>query len=198
MPTTPNIPTSVRDEVVKLLYADADSLDWERVPAQTKTAQYNQWVQDARIGGLLARFIPNPYLWIKEVPLKEYARALENMGRFNEFTTMHYAPPSDFISPTFGGGWVYVPDSLADKPPHCLATHRSVRRYICWGPPNQFKDLLWAALTAGVKEQGTPGIAVSVRTDAEIESATRRKYRSIGERCGVEVQYVIRPLRRRR
>jgi hypothetical protein len=197
MPTTPNIPPSVRDEVVKLLYADADGLDWERVPAQNKTAQYNQWVQDARIGGLLARFIPNPYLWIKEVPLKEYARALENMGRFHEFTTMHYAPPSNFIPSTFGDGWEYVPDSLADKPPHCLATNGSARRYICWGPPNQFKDLLWAALTSGVKERGRPGIAVSVRTDAEIEAATRRKYQTIGERCEVEVQYVIRPLRRR-
>ncbi|WP_433612570.1 hypothetical protein ACQP2P_01700 [Dactylosporangium sp. CA-139114] len=197
MPTAPNIPLSVRDEVLKLLYADADALDWERLPAQTKTAQYNQWVQDPRIGGLLGRFIPNPHLWIKEVPLKEYARALENMGRFAQFTSMHYPPPSDFIDPTFGGEWTYIPDSQADKPPHCLATDGTTQRYVCWGPPNQFKDLLWAALTAGVKEHGRPGIALSVRTDAEIEAADRRRNQAIGERCGIEVRYVIRPLRRR-
>ncbi|MFF4891935.1 hypothetical protein [Micromonospora chersina] len=194
---SPTIPASVRDEVVKLLYADADSLDWERVPAQRKTTQYNRWVDDQRIGGLLARFIPNPHLWIKEVPLKEYARALENMGRFANFTAMHYSPPAEFIGPVFGSGWSYMPGSLADKPPHCLATDSSTPRYLCWGPPNQFKDLLWAALTAGVKEQGRPGIALSVRSEAEIDATEKRRNQAIGDRCGIEVRYAIRPLRRR-
>lgn len=197
MPTAPNIPASVRDEVVKLLYAEADGLDWERLPAQTKTAQYNRWVEDPAIGGLLARFIPNPHLWIKEVPLKEYARALENMGRFARFTTLHYAPPTDFIAPAFGREWQFVPDSQADKPPHCLATDGSSTRYICWGPPNQFKDLLWAALTAGAKEQGRPGIVLSVRSDAEIDTSDRRRNHGIGEQCGIDVELVVRPLRRR-
>jgi hypothetical protein len=197
MPTAPNIPASVRDEVVKRLYAEADNLDWERLSAQTKSTQYNRWVEDPRIGGLLARFIPNPHLWIKEVPLKEYARALENMGRFAHFTTMQYAPPADFVGPAFGHHWHYVPDSQDDKPPHCLATDGTNTRYICWGPPNQFKDLLWAALTAGLKEQGSPGIALSVRGDSEIEASARRRNERIGARCGIEVTFVVRPLRRR-
>jgi hypothetical protein len=197
MATATNIPASVRDEVVKLLYADADNLDWERLPPQAKTAQYNQWVEDSRIGGLLARYIPNPHLWIKEVPLKEYARALENMGRFATFAGFHYAPPADFIGPTFGGDWKFVEDSQRDKPANCLAWDGTVRRYVCWGPPSQFKDLLWAALTVGVKQQGRPGIVLSVRTDAEIDASDRRQYTAIGERCGIEVRYAIRPLRRR-
>jgi hypothetical protein len=198
MPTAPNIPTIVRDEVVKGLYAAADDLDWERLPAKTKTAQYNRWVEDPNIGGLLARFIPNPHLWIKEVPLKEYARALENMGRFASFTSMHYAPPAEFIAPILGSDWQYVPDSLADKPPHCLATNATTNRYVCWGPPNQFKDLLWAALTAGVKEAGTPAVVLSVRSEAEIEAGDRRRNERIGERCGIEVKFAVRPLRSRR
>ena len=197
MPTNPNIPASVRDEVVKLLYSDADSLDWERLPALKKTSQYNQWVDDPRIGGLLARFIPNPHLWIKEVPLKEYTRALENTGRFSQFSTLHYAPPADFLGPTLGPEWSYVPDSQADKPPHCLATNGAINRYVCWGPPNQFKDLLWSALTAGVKEQEKPALIVSVRTDAEIEAGARRRNSAIGERCGIDVKVVVRPLRKR-
>jgi hypothetical protein len=198
MPTQPNIPTSVRDEVVKLLYAAADTLDWERLSAQTKTAQYNRWVEDPHIGGLLARFIPNPHLWIKEVPLKEYARALENMGRFASFASMHYAPPADFIAPVLGSEWQYVPDSHAEKPAHCLATNGTTNRYVCWGPPNQFKDLLWAALTAGVKESGCPAVVLSVRSEAEIEPGDRRRNERIGERCGIEVTFVVRPLRQRR
>lgn len=197
MATATNIPPGVRDEVVKLLYAEADGLDWERLPGQSKTAKYNQWVEDPNIGGLLARFISNPHLWIKEVPLKEYTRALEDMGRFSRFTTLHYSPPSEFIPQVVGQRWSYVPDSQADKPPHCLATNGSTRRYICWGPPSQFKDLLWAALTVGVKEEGRPGVVLSVRSDAEIEAASRRRNETIGERCGIEVRYAIRPLRRR-
>lgn len=198
MPTATNIPTSVRDDVVKILYADADNLDWERLPAQTKSAQYNRWVEDPRVGGLLARYIPNPHLWIKEVPLKEYARALEDIGRFTMFTGLHYAPPAEFITHAFGARWRFVPDTVSDKPPNCLATDGSTRRYICWGPPNQLKDLLWAALTLGIKHEGPPGIALSVRTEAEIDAADRRRHEVLGGRCGVEVRYIVRPLRRRR
>ncbi|MEU0077280.1 hypothetical protein ABZY58_05150 [Micromonospora tulbaghiae] len=182
---------------MKLLYTDADSLDWERLPAQAKTAQYNRWVDDPRIGGLLSRFVSNPHLWIKEVPLKEYARALENMGRFAQFTALHYSPPSDFIGPVFGPAWRYIPDSQADKPPHCLATDGKTQRYLCWGPPNQFKDLLWAALTIGATESGRPGVALSVRIDAEIDASDRHRNEAIGARCGIEVRYAVRPLRRR-
>lgn len=197
MPNTQHVPTSVRDEVAKILYAEADALDWERLTPQFKTGQYNQWAEDPRIGGLLARFIPNPIGWIKEVPLKEYARALENMGRFASFTTLHYAAPGDFVGPTFGRQWEYVPDSLADKPAHCLATDGVTTRYICWGPPGQCKELLWAAVTAGLEQSGTPGIALSVRSDAEIDPSLQRKHKRIGERCGIEIKYVVRPLRQR-
>ncbi|MEU4215097.1 hypothetical protein [Actinoplanes sp. NPDC026623] len=197
MPTAQSVPTSVRDEVAKILYAEAEALDWERLPAQLKSGQYNQWADDPRIGGLLARFIPNPLGWIKEVPLKEYARALENMGRFASFTTMHYAPPADFIRPTFGRRWEYVPNSQGDKPAHCLATDGTTTRYICWGPPGQCKELLWAAVTAGLEHQGHPAIALSVRSDAEIDNSVQRKHERIGERCGIEIRYMVRPLRQR-
>ncbi|MEU6025365.1 hypothetical protein, partial [Micromonospora sp. NPDC047134] len=138
-----------------------------------------------------------PHLWIKDVPLKEYARALENMGRFVQFTALRYSPPSDFIGPAFGQDWRYIPGSQAEKPPHCLATNGLTKRYICWGSPNHLKDLVWAALTVGVTEQGRPGVALSVRTDADIDASGKRRHQALGERCGIEVKYVVRPLRRR-
>lgn len=118
----PNLPASVRADVIKLLYADADALDWERLPGNRKSEQYRIWVDDPRIGGRVGQYLSDPHGWIKEVPMKEYSRALEGIGRFAPYTPLRYAPPDDFVPRALGRGWRLMVETKGEKPPHCLAT----------------------------------------------------------------------------
>jgi hypothetical protein len=190
----PSLPASIRADVVKLLYADADALDWERLPGTRKSDQYRLWSQDPRIGGRISQYLPDPHGWIKEVPMKEYSRALEGLGRFASFTPLRYAAPDDFVPRALGRGWRLIENTKGDKPPHCTATDGTDERYVCWGKPAQLKDLLWAALTDGLGQGTAPLVIVSLRSEADIEPVERRRHRMIAERCDVELIHVVRPL----
>ncbi|WP_020519357.1 hypothetical protein [Catelliglobosispora koreensis] len=188
------VPLSVRDEVVKLLYADADRLEWERLPDHRKAEQYQRWADDTNIGRRLGDYTSDVHGWIKEIPLKEYSRALEGLGRFAKFTARGYTPAEEFLPRLLGGSWSIVAGSVGDRPTHCMATNGSGLRYVCWGKPKFFKDLLWAALNEGLDNRTTPLIIVCLRSDADIEPAMRRRHEIFGTRCGIGVTHLIRPI----
>jgi hypothetical protein len=189
-----SVPSDVRNEIIKRLYLDADALDWERLSVVQKAAHYQRWVDNPDIGGRLTAYHHQPHLWIKEGPMKEYARALEGMGKYPQFSNRRYAAPEVFVPRVLGDKWSVVHGSVKEKPAHCIAVADSSRRYVCWGGPATFKDLLWAALSDGLTHDSQPAIVVCLRSEADIEPGLRAQHRSIARRCGMEVGHVIRPL----
>src|SRR4051794_32064006 len=83
--------------VVGALYADAEAMDWEHQSLAERTRQYARWTRDARVGGVLTRYMTAEAArsWIKDGPMKEYPRARRGAGRYAEFGHAMGTGPED-------------------------------------------------------------------------------------------------------
>ncbi|WP_433658192.1 hypothetical protein ACQPW1_40180 [Nocardia sp. CA-128927] len=191
-----SVPPEVRDAVLRELYRQVGMLDWEEMSSRDKTKYYTQWVEDPMIGGELADYYTaeGMRVWIKDGPLKEYARALENVGPFARYATRRLSPPSEFIREVLGDSWTMVPGSLGEKPMHCRAESGATRRYLCWGRPRTFRDLLWAAVNQAVTGGSRPLIIVFVTGTQPVEDKLEPQHERIAQHCGVDLAYVRRQL----
>jgi hypothetical protein len=195
MPEIP-IPKDIRESVLRELYRQVGLLNWEDIPSRKKTEYYAQWVEDPTIGGELADYYTaeGMRVWLKDGPLKEYARALEGVGPFAKYTTKRLSPPSEFIARALGETWAIVPDSIGEKPMHCLVTDGAQQRYVCWGNPQTFRDLLWAAVNMALAPAARPTIVVCLSEGKVINPSQRRLHERIAEHCALELAYVHRQL----
>lgn len=193
MPEIP-IPKDIRDNVIRELYRQVGLLDWDDIPVREKTRYYTRWVEDPAIGGELADYhtAEGMRVWLKDVPLKEYARALENFGPFAKYATIHLSPPSEFIPEVLGDSWTIVRDSMGEKPMHCEATDGVHQRYVCWGKPQTFRDLLWAAVNKALGSPTQPMIMVYLSEEQTISPRQRRLHERIAEHCALDLAYVRR------
>ncbi|MFI6262167.1 hypothetical protein [Micromonospora sp. NPDC051006] len=190
----PSVPEKVRAEVIRELYRQVDTLDWEELPARAKTAYYTRWVEDDAIGGVLADYMTSEGMrvWLKDGPLKEYARAVESFGSYAQYVSKHLTPPSEFLFLILGSGWRVRPETIREKPMHCKATDGSRERYVCWGRVRNFRDLVWAALNEAVDSAERPLIVVYGTDDVLIDADRSRRFRRIAEHCGLDVGFVRR------
>jgi hypothetical protein len=188
------VPVEVRDAVVRELYRQVGSLDWEGVSARAKTKHYTQWVEDPAIGGELADYYTaeGMRVWLKDGPLKEYARALEGVGPFAKYTTQRLSPPSEFLPEVLGAAWRIVPSSIGEKPMHCLMTDGNEQRYVCWGKPRTFRDLLWAAVNRALSAQTRPMIVVYLSDGKTADANVRKQHERIADHCSLDLAYVHR------
>lgn len=71
-----NVPEQVRLELKRRLWDIADQAGWMNLSTLRKSRYYEDWTQDAEIGGLLARFMDKGKvrLYIKDTLLKGYVR----------------------------------------------------------------------------------------------------------------------------
>ncbi|MEU8390374.1 hypothetical protein [Micromonospora sp. NPDC048843] len=180
--------------MIRELYRQVGSLDWDDIPSRQKSGYYTKWVEDPAIGGELADYYTadGMRVWLKDVPLKEYARALESFGPFAKFTTKRLSPPSEFIQQVLGEAWGMVPSSIGEKPMHCLATDGIRQRYVCWGKARSFRDLLWAAVNQALDSQARPLIVVYLVEGGGIIGSQRRQHARIAEHCRLDLAYVVR------
>lgn len=193
MPEIP-VPQEIRESVLRELYRQADSLDWEDVPVRQKTSHYRQWVEDPSIGGRLADFYTaeGMRVWLKDGPLKEYARALENFGPFAKYANKRLSPPSEFITEILGDSWTVQPESIREKPMHCLITNGHEHRYVCWGRPHTFRDLLWAAVNKAVSSHLRPLIVVYLTDGKSVSDNQKSLHQKIAKHCELDLAYVHR------
>ncbi len=190
------VPKEVRDEAVRALYRQVETMDWELMSPQQKSQQYARWIDDPAIGGRLTAFqsVEDARLWLKDGPLKEYARALDGVGAFAEFTTKRLSGPEELIHRALGDGWKIIAGSQGEKPLHCLATDGAATKYVCWGKPGTFRDLVWAALKQAVEQPHRPMIVVSLRDGQNVSGDERRQHERIAGHCGVDVRHIHRRL----
>ncbi|MEU8118649.1 hypothetical protein AB0C21_08050 [Spirillospora sp. NPDC049024] len=192
------LPEAIRAEVIEELYRQADELDWELLSATEKKLQYRRWIEDPRIGGVLRSFLDDHRIgtWIKDTPMKEYARAQEGFGSMARYARSRFPGPDHLITQALGDTWKVIPGSVDDKPMHCLANNGATTRYACWGPPMKFRDLTWAALNAAISMPERPIIVVTLRDGLVISDVDRSFQIAIAKHCGVDIRHVHRKLER--
>ncbi|GAA3462115.1 hypothetical protein ACFFSW_14170 [Saccharothrix longispora] len=190
------MPKEVKDSVIRELYRQVGSLDWEAVPTRQRTAYYTRWVEDEAIGGELADYYTaeGMRVWLKDGPLKEYARALENFGSYAAYATKRLSPPDEFVTELLGDRWTIKPGSLGEKPMHCTVIDQTRERYVCWGRPRTFRDMLWAAVNNAVTAPSKPLIVVYVTDDAEVEEQQKQRHELIAKHCSLDLAHVRRRL----
>jgi hypothetical protein len=190
------VPKEIRDAVLYELYRQLGEVDWEDISDRKKTAYYSRWVEDPAIGGELADYYTaeGMRVWLKDGPLKEYARALENFGYYARYTTRQLSPPTEFIPEVLGTQWGIVPHSIDEKPMHCLVTDGVRQRYVCWGKPQKFRDLQWAAVNKALDSPHRPQIIVYLTDGKTVAPTLRRQYERIAAHCAIDLAYVPRTL----
>lgn len=191
-----NLPEALRRRILLSMYRTADELDWEFLSNPGKTAQYRRWFDDPEIGGELRRFASDKdvRVWIKDVPMKEYARAQEGIGKFVPYVRRRFRGADEIVQFFCGPGWSVVPDSVEGKPNHCLATDGNVKRYICWGKAGVLKDLIWAALNEAIDSPTRPGIVITTRDGETLSKHARDRHVRLAKHCGVDLTHLHRTM----
>jgi hypothetical protein len=189
-------PKEVRDAVCRELYRQVNALDWESLGDQQKTEQYSLWVDDPAIGGELADYLTAEGIrvWLKDGPMKEYMRALEGVGAYAEYAMKRFPHIGDTIRDALGHQWRTVPGTLAEKPMHVDITNCSVRRYVCWGQPRTFRDLIWAAVGKAIDTDVRPLILVTLREGRSLDADEQSFQDRVAEHCGIDLIRVTRGL----
>jgi len=179
--------------VVRKLYSDAQELDWEHVSSAEKTARYSAWLDHPEVGGLLQEWMSaeEARVWIKDGPMKEYARSLAGSGPFAEYLDEHPRGSRAAVAAALGPEWSVVDGTTGVKPLHCDARRGEERVRLLWGPSRDFKHLLWAALTS-VDRMPTLDVRIAVfHTVAHpTPKASRQRQQRIGLRCGFKVAHI--------
>lgn len=192
------VPKEIRHEVVRALYQQVETMNWELMSPQQKSQQYARWIDDPAIGGRLTQFqsAEDARVWLKDGPMKEFARALNGVGPFADFTTRRLSGHDELVRRALGDGWGIAPGSQGEKPLHCLATDGTMTRYVCWGDSGKFRDLVWAAVNVAVDLHlhRRPLIIVTIRDGQDVNGEERHRQEHIATHCGIDVRHVHRRL----
>ncbi|MBR7833479.1 hypothetical protein KDL01_09395 [Actinospica durhamensis] len=190
------IPDNVRAEVIVELYRQADQLDWEMLSTREKTTQYQRWIDDPAVGGVLTKYLPaeEARVWIKDVPMKEFVRAQEGLNNFSQYVVRRFAGPEEIVKLALGQGWRVVPDSAGEKPAHCRATDGTTTRYLCWGKDNTMRDLVWAALNQAIDMKTTPLIIITYRSGHAVSKSDQQRHLEVARHCGIELKHIQRTM----
>ncbi|WP_328701503.1 hypothetical protein [Amycolatopsis pittospori] len=175
-------------------------MDWEDIPDREKSKHYARWVADAKIGDVLADYYTadGMRVWLKDTPLKEYARAVEDFGPFAKYASKRLTPPAEFVAPLLGPDWSLVHGSVGEKPMHCTFTDGTRARNIYWGKPRSFSILLWAAVNNAVKTHTRPLMVVYLQDGKAIDEEQRLLHEKIAAHCSIDLAYVNRKLESKR
>lgn len=186
------VPRDQIESVVKALYADADRVDWEHLPPSARTNQYDEWVMDTEIGGVLTKYmsVENARSWIKDGPMKEYGRARLGAGRYAKFGSSSGPSPEQLVAHALGNDAVIVEGSVGVKPFHCLATIDGSRTYLAWDSAKNLRHLLWASISY-LADHASDAACVIVLESMErpTTQAEKRRHGRIGDRCSIPIKY---------
>lgn len=190
------VPDAHLATVVTALYQDADDAGWETLGPRDRSRMYGEWVEAEHVGGVLTRYMTPEAArsWIKDGPMKEYARANRGAGRYAEFGREGGTDVTDVIKVALGTDARLVPGSEAVKPFRCQATASSEESesavLITWGESRQFKDLLWAALRAATEEGVAAHVVVMEPPGRSASPTDRTRQAAMARRCAVGLHYM--------
>jgi len=186
------VPPGQLADVIRTLYAAAEQLGWEHLPLQERSAQYARWIADPAVGGVLTRYMTSEQArsWIKDGPMKEFARARRGSGRYAKYGWPCGTGPSEVVRAALGERWTIIDGSMGDKPSHCRAQRDGESAYLAWGTAPNFRHLVWAALRATVDKDDPAIIVVTETTERPTPEHEAAWHRRIADRCGFRVAHV--------
>jgi hypothetical protein len=183
----------LRRQVIAEIYRRADDLDWDGLSPSDRSTWYVRWLDDPAIGGVLDLHMPRDQarLWIKDVPMKHYARARSGIGPYADLVGSHLPDADQLCRLAFGAGWAPLRGTLKDKPNRCTLTNSGGElAQMLWGPPRAFQSLVWASLNLVVDDQPTPIMLVVTRQGERLTDGQVGRHRRIAERIDVEVRHL--------
>lgn len=187
------LPVSLRTQIVEAIYGDADRLGWQTMPLPDRTKTFNDWIGDDRVGGILTRFMTPEQArsWIKDGPMKEYARALRGAGRYAAQGRHGGTGPLDVVRHALGTN-AEIDGLVGTKPLHCLArqANDAGTAFVTWGDSRNFRNLLWAALRASVLDNLEAHIVVLEPRGLTIASDESKREQALADRCNVQLHHM--------
>lgn len=185
------IPEDLRRQVIAEVYRRADQLDWEGLAQAQRSGYYDRWLDDPDIGGILIRFMPRERarVWIKDVPMKHYARARSGIGPYAGLVTRQLPGPSQIARQTLGARWSLIDDTIRDKPNRCLITDGRDRRLMIWGAQSNLRALVWAGINAVVDNEPTPVVIVATPQGHRLSEGEQARHLRIGRQAGIEIRH---------
>jgi hypothetical protein len=187
-----DVPQELRHGVVTEAYRLADELDWSALTDRQRTALYDRWLDAPAIGGQLTRFLTRERarVWLKDGPMKEYARARNGIGPFADFATSRFPTPGQMARQLFGQSWDSI-DPIHEKPLRCRVTNGQKDRLLIWGPPLTLRDLVWAGINAMVDQEPTPLLIIAIPFGQHFGEAEKRRHANLCQVAGLEVQHLV-------
>ncbi|MFH8991609.1 hypothetical protein [Streptomyces sp. NPDC017940] len=192
---TNDIPKEIKESVSRRVYAQAHARDWTRLPAAERSLIYDQWVDAPDVGGKLIQYRGTPSRvrhWLKDGPMKEYARAIYGVGTYASYVPDPSAGVVAVIEKALGEGWAPVPGTQRTKPLRITVSSGEEEKNFAWADDSkQLKHLVWAALRAEANGVPNPWILCLVEMfEAPIPAEEKAEHIRIGERAGLLVKHV--------
>lgn len=188
------LPEDVAAKVLRRVFTDMESLGWDGLPDDEKTKQYNLWVDDREVGGVLDQFNDDPRHWIKDGPVKEWPRARIGVGSYAKYLPVKGGQIEQVVHLALGDEWAADLDSIAVKPLRVTAHLRFDERdpiVVTWAPAKDFKHLLWAAVNEEAKGDAREWLLVVRATfEKPTPADVRSHHEHIAKRCGLRVKHI--------
>lgn len=187
-----DLPDDLRRDVVAEVYRQAGALDWDGLTDKQRSVMYDRWLDDLAVGGQLTRFVSRERarVWLKDVPMKEYARARNGIGPFSSLVTSRFPGPAQIARQVLGRSWDTVDGTLREKPNRCVISNGSERRLMMWGPPKTLRDIMWAGINAVADQEPTPILVVAVPHGQALDDGEKRRHVHLGDIAGLDVRHV--------
>ncbi|GAA1290493.1 hypothetical protein Psi02_15250 [Planotetraspora silvatica] len=188
------LPEPLRRRVIIEIYRQAAELDWDGLTDRQRTEHYNRWLDDLDIGGELARYLHRDKIryWLKDVPMKEYARARSGIGPLADLVSVRLPGPDQIVKQVIGPDWSAVDGSVREKPNRCLVTNGWEQRLMIWGPPKALRDLVWAGINSVVDDlEPTPLLVIASPRGLELDPGEKRRHVLLGDVAGLEVLHTV-------
>jgi hypothetical protein len=185
------LPKNVREAISRRILERASSEDWPDLTNNEKSRLYEEWVQDPNIGGRLSEYIARSRVrvWIKDGPMKEYSRAARGLGPYAHLMPDQPSYEFDIARGVLGEGWTPIDGTITWKPNQFQARSGDRRIHIYWGTERDLKHLVWAYVTH--TNDADPRIVVAVTQQHPVGDQKLALHKSIGEKIGTEISYVI-------
>lgn len=186
------IPTDLRNAVAQAIIQRAIDLSWDDMSMAERSRIYEAWVDDPLIGGRLIAYIPRSRIrvWIKDGPMKEYARARRGLGPYAQYVTNPNNHEDEICAKVLGSAWIVKPGSADVKPARFQAIHTTGEAtcVIYWGTVPEAKHLLWAALNTPHHQEAIMVITGTRRTP--LINSDRTTLQAIADRAHLKIEFI--------
>lgn len=188
------LPPEALENVLSRIFTDMEALGWDGLTDDAKTKQYNTWVDDPDVGGVIEHFNDDPRHWIKDGPVKEWPRARMGIGAYAKYLPVRDGQIDQVVQLALGDCWTPDMTTIKTKPLRVTANHRSDTHepvVVAWAPAKDLKHLVWAALNAEAKGDGREWVLVVRATFERPTPADQRVHNErIAHRCQLSLRHI--------